>query len=93
MDRELDPALQNILNNAQNQHGSSSFFTQTAERPHSGLSQRGFSAGARPNDFPQKYEQLRLADNDIPSSVDEFGTRLTGFCTSLATLSLNYHSY
>lgn len=88
MDRELDPALQNIITNAQNQYSSSSLFAQTTDRPHSGLSQRGFSAGARPNEFHQKYEPPRQAVNDIPgSSVDEFGTRFIRFCTSIRILN------
>jgi len=71
MDRDVDPTLQNILNNAGNEYSSSSFFNQTAERPRSGLSQRGFSARAQ-NEYPQNNEQHRPLMTES-AALDDFG--------------------
>lgn len=67
----LDPSMQNILNN---EYVSSSFFTQTADRPRSGLSERGFSARAQ-NDYQQNHEQPRSLMTD-PPALDDFGMLL-----------------
>lgn len=74
LDRDLNPTLQNIINNAGNQYGNSSYFHQAAERPRNSLMERGFSLSSQHNEYPN-YEQLqpRPLMNEIPSSLDEFG--------------------
>jgi len=83
MDRKLDPTLKSIINNnAESKYGSGPFLTQPTERPRSGLSQRGFSAGARPIEYHQKYDHSRPI-SDVSSSLNGFGKWLAGFSLHL----------
>lgn len=95
--RELDPTLQNIIKNAGNQYGNSSYVQQSTGRPRSSLNQRGFLLNSQRNEYQHSYEpqrnyELRPPIIATPSSLDDFGRPQLPSLT-LTPINLSYSNF